>query len=318
MKLKNLKGVIASLVVLFMIPLVSASIHDFLADMDANPNNYYIWHVTSESGYVSRVQSFANQFGVQVSNSQISGRNYLAVYYYGDTLARNNFGDWSLSSFKYVDGNLRVYIRAEDDYLKSITQSEIDLIDLNSDGNLSEYEAMYHYLDVGLDYLSNYGNIPDYETLVQIIDGKIYEDYPTPPCSDFAAFDKDIYEKDEYVENGFLWRDFCFGDQLSELTCSGAGSNLFFDIIDCPNGCYDGECVQGGCVPSCAGKVCGNDGCGGSCGTCSTGYTCSDGQCQSGGGATIMDVLNAISSYKSGTMTILDLLGVIESYKQGL
>jgi hypothetical protein len=33
------------------------------------------------------------------------------------------------------------------------------------------------------------------------------------------------------------------------------------------------------CTPNCAGRVCGSDGCGGSCGTCSTGYTCLDGIC---------------------------------------
>ena len=35
------------------------------------------------------------------------------------------------------------------------------------------------------------------------------------------------------------------------------------------------------CTPQCAGKACGNDGCGGSCGTCSGGATCSgSGTCQ--------------------------------------
>jgi hypothetical protein len=32
---------------------------------------------------------------------------------------------------------------------------------------------------------------------------------------------------------------------------------------------------QGTCVPACAGKQCGSDGCGGSCGTCAAGQTCS-------------------------------------------
>ena len=73
------------------------------------------------------------------------------------------------------------------------------------------------------------------------------------------------------------------------------------------------------CQPNCANKLCGYDGCGGSCGTCSVGYTCTNGQCRSGsGGVSIMDVLNAITQYKSGSMTILQLLNVIEQYKQGL
>ena len=33
------------------------------------------------------------------------------------------------------------------------------------------------------------------------------------------------------------------------------------------------------CTPNCAGKACGDDGCGGSCGTCSVGKTCQGGTC---------------------------------------
>jgi hypothetical protein len=40
----------------------------------------------------------------------------------------------------------------------------------------------------------------------------------------------------------------------------------------------------GSCTPQCNGLACGNDGCGGSCGTCSQGQSCSGGQCVSSGG----------------------------------
>ena len=51
---------------------------------------------------------------------------------------------------------------------------------------------------------------------------------------------------------------------------------------------YSGNCTatpdtacegQAQCVPNCTGKVCGDDGCGGSCGTCDGGYECSGGSC---------------------------------------
>jgi hypothetical protein len=45
--------------------------------------------------------------------------------------------------------------------------------------------------------------------------------------------------------------------------------------------CKNGSCS---CTPSCTGKVCGGDGCGGSCGGCEEGYSCGDdGQCHVGG-----------------------------------
>jgi hypothetical protein len=43
-----------------------------------------------------------------------------------------------------------------------------------------------------------------------------------------------------------------------------------------PETCQNGRCV---CVPKCAGKACGPDGCGDVCGTCTDGRTCQSGQC---------------------------------------
>jgi len=37
--------------------------------------------------------------------------------------------------------------------------------------------------------------------------------------------------------------------------------------------------ISGICTPNCVGKECGDDGCGGSCGICSSGKVCSNGQC---------------------------------------
>jgi len=43
--------------------------------------------------------------------------------------------------------------------------------------------------------------------------------------------------------------------------------------------CVEGECVA--CQPDCSGRECGADGCGGSCGTCDANSTCEVGQCES-------------------------------------
>jgi len=60
--------------------------------------------------------------------------------------------------------------------------------------------------------------------------------------------------------------------------------------------CCDDVCEQcpslkgcGPCTPNCAGKACGSDGCGGSCGTCPAGKGCKNGQCVDGGGGPIVD-----------------------------
>jgi len=55
--------------------------------------------------------------------------------------------------------------------------------------------------------------------------------------------------------------------------------------IGSPNGAVlgGGGGGGGGCTPTCSGKTCGDDGCGGSCGTCGSGQACTGGTCTGGG-----------------------------------
>ena len=65
--------------------------------------------------------------------------------------------------------------------------------------------------------------------------------------------------------------------------CTGAacgGDGCGGSCGTCTDGaaCVDGQCVTD-CTPSCDGKSCGDDGCGASCGSCSDTENCVDGQC---------------------------------------
>ena len=88
------------------------------------------------------------------------------------------------------------------------------------------------------------------------------------------------------VENVFSTS---FWERVGSLTCTGCSEGVCGDNGDyCGDGiCQSSEtssscpvdCEQT-CIPNCAGKQCGSDGCSGTCGTCSGGQTCnSTGQC---------------------------------------
>ena len=47
----------------------------------------------------------------------------------------------------------------------------------------------------------------------------------------------------------------------------------------CSTGQTCGAAGQCGCAPQCTGKSCGDNGCGGTCGTCSASQTCTQGVC---------------------------------------
>ena len=63
------------------------------------------------------------------------------------------------------------------------------------------------------------------------------------------------------------------------LTCDLMGS-AYASETDCASlgkTCQEGQCVA--CAPQCSGKECGDDGCGGSCGTCAEDENCVGGAC---------------------------------------
>ena len=69
----------------------------------------------------------------------------------------------------------------------------------------------------------------------------------------------------------------CDGSDL--VKCNSAGTDWDF-YKECASGCEAGACKSDGpCEPSCSGKACGDDGCGGSCGDCQGGLQCNGGSC---------------------------------------
>lgn len=76
---------------------------------------------------------------------------------------------------------------------------------------------------------------------------------------------------------GQVCKDFGVDDACVPQEC-GTG------LPACPSGqeCVSGLCQSTTCTPSCSGKECGDNGCGGSCGACGTDEACSAGQCVAG------------------------------------
>jgi hypothetical protein len=85
----------------------------------------------------------------------------------------------------------------------------------------------------------------------------------------------------------------------SELVVSGEHVSLGSFDVSCP------------CLPSCVGRVCGDDGCGGSCGTCQGAARCSsDGQCLTAGPDTCWQgsVLRPKAAPQVGDLVVVELM----------
>jgi agmatine/peptidylarginine deiminase len=84
-----------------------------------------------------------------------------------------------------------------------------------------------------------------------------------------------------WCENNEIQTVDCANDPQSPGPACGWSTDGYYWCVDAvssdPSGDFPRSC--GPCEASCTGKVCGDDGCGGSCGTCGAGQACQGGQC---------------------------------------
>ena len=71
-------------------------------------------------------------------------------------------------------------------------------------------------------------------------------------------------------------KDLECGEVTVFITAEGGADCECGDCTGEQDECIENKCV---CQPDCEGKECGEDGCGGDCGKCATGYVCDVGQC---------------------------------------
>jgi len=79
------------------------------------------------------------------------------------------------------------------------------------------------------------------------------------------------------------------GDKLCSKACSGGANcplGFVCEEVTVVGATLEGCVPSGECIPDCTGKVCGTDGCDGSCGSCDAGFACKGGSCKSEAGAT--------------------------------
>lgn len=60
------------------------------------------------------------------------------------------------------------------------------------------------------------------------------------------------------------------------------------------------------CVPSCGGRECGDDGCGGRCGICSGGETCSEGVCVNSATGDCRDIVDCVNANRCADQVCID------------
>ena len=125
-------------------------------------------------------------------------------------------------------------------------------------------------------------------TDIECPDGSCYNEgvcSGTGSCSKPGGYDVEV--KGQCTDSCGSETDYCSSSLLTEWVCN-SNKHCERDTIDCKNYCGGGGCCIDGacdcncgvCVPDCTGKECGYDGCEGSCGTCPSGYSCDNGNCE--------------------------------------
>lgn len=123
----------------------------------------------------------------------------------------------------------------------------------------------------------------------------IMQNYRTYSCSGGYCTQYSIVPKiKQTCSSGYICQNgACVSQTCSDGTAYGVCSTtkpkkcVDSTLVDdcntcsCPSGytCTNSQCVTE-CVPNCAGKNCGDNGCGGTCGACASGETCENGVCK--------------------------------------
>ena len=118
------------------------------------------------------------------------------------------------------------------------------------------------------------------------------------------------------------WNQECpwgMGSCLCHIECAGTqvcGFDYDNNYYNCtwppaqPNPWGEKYCSWYVCEPDCTGKVCGDDGCGGSCGTCSGDKLCVNGACQAQG----LTSCNGLDTWSYSSCQGLDFIGCCDAW----
>lgn len=101
---------------------------------------------------------------------------------------------------------------------------------------------------------------------------------------------------------------------ISYMTNTAPATNEFLGKWGLKELNWEGNTLALSCTPSCAGKECGNDGCGGSCvNTCAAGEVCVSNQCATGC-IDLVGLMNKVTEYLAGTTDLVDLMNAVQLY----
>lgn len=138
----------------------------------------------------------------------------------------------------------------------------------------------------------------------------------TPSGTDCGIYDDlgccDDLGRVVYCQDGALY---CIDCKTNLPSCGWSADNGYYDCgTDGLPGTAPMTCGGGSsCTPSCTGKVCGDDGCGGTCGSCLAGQACQNYQCVTTATGEYPDVCNGFEAPSGASCGSYDETGCCDS-----
>jgi len=233
-KNKKIIWIIALVLALGMIiPLALAQdIQYFMEDMEANPSDYYILHNRVEPELTSLIQNFADNFGIQVSDIEIPGKNLIVITFEDDEFGSDYVLPLAVSYAEFGENegifSLEIWVTIEEGYLEFTP---------NTNTEVGAYETN---LNVILNHLLNYQSSPIENIEFSVAYARVVEER-MPTCAELAPYDWDIYTRDRVYWWGELLEDYCIDNILMGLECTG--TDIEYKPYNCVQGCGAGHCI---------------------------------------------------------------------------
>ena len=252
---------------IFLVLLLISVISIFVYNLNSTTNSTY--SITPENTQSSQFVKSLSYSSVSQSCTPDPGYNTCDSYYNDYSSAHAVV---TLMSRSNLVGNFKsgYYVGSVTLPIKVIGSSELYLY---SGNNVADSWANFWGAVGCNNYGCNGNSLPLTTTITFATPGNEYKGCPV-----YYAWAKE--------DNGidWSWVDVARGWIGNSDNCINIKSVNCYDNSDCSNnqicdksGTWQTWSCKNGCTPSCYGKMCGDDGCGGTCGSC-TG-TCSNGNC---------------------------------------
>ena len=208
---------------MLIIPLVTASVEDFMGNVNLHPTEYEILYQGMDPEIISVIEDFVDLNGISLVTEFDETKKTIVIN-------ANEILPIDSISLHLVSPRENYYLEEEGSIIK------IYLKELSEQFNINEkHEILLEFF--------NFLNNPEENVFLISFEQGVLTKYVEQNCEQLN--EKDIYEKETFTFREVMFEEKCVdkdSNKLYELSCYK--NQAIFNVISCVEGCNNGKCKR--------------------------------------------------------------------------